>query len=283
MRDGRQVAVKVQRPGIEPQIISDLEAIAELAGFADRHSDTGRRFGFEAMAAEFRNAMLHELDFRREARSLATLAENLAEYEHIVVPTPIPDFTTGKVLTMSFVQGHKVTALDPVVLVDVDGDTLVTELFAAYLKQVLVDGFFHADPHPGNVYLTDDRRLALLDLGMTARVAPELQDQATEAAPRGRRGRWCSSRRGRPGLGDRRDDVEFDERAFRRRVADLVSEQHGANLGPVERGRGHRAAHRVSAASAASDRFPSSPCWARPCSTSTRLPVPSRPTSGPRR
>jgi predicted unusual protein kinase regulating ubiquinone biosynthesis (AarF/ABC1/UbiB family) len=236
MRDGRQVAVKVQRPEIESQITSDLEAIAELAGFADRHSETGRRFGFEAMAAEFRESMLHELDYRREARNLATLAENLREYEHIVVPRPVPDFTTARVLTMSYVPGHKVTALSPVVLVDVDGNMLVAELFTAYLKQVLVDGFFHADPHPGNVHLTDDHRLALLDLGMTARVSPDLQDQLLKLLLAVGEGDGQQAADAAQMLGDRRDDVAFDERTFRRRVADVVSEQRGADLGQLSAG-----------------------------------------------
>jgi predicted unusual protein kinase regulating ubiquinone biosynthesis (AarF/ABC1/UbiB family) len=236
MRDGRLVAVKVQRPDIEEQIAHDLDAIAEIAAFADRHTEAGRRFGFADMAAEFRRSMLHELDFRHEARSLATLAENLAEFERIVVPTPVTDFTSARVLTMSYVSGHKVTALNPAVLADVDGDALVRELFAAYLKQVLVDGFFHADPHPGNVYLTDDHRLALHDLGMTARVAPGLQDKLLKlllavgecdgerAADAGRE------------LGERRRDVEFDEAGFRRRVVDLIADQQGADLGRLTAG-----------------------------------------------
>ena len=111
MRDGRPVAVKVQRPGIEEQIITDLESIAEIAAFVDRHSETGRRFGFAAMAAEFRVAMLHELDYRREALNLTTLAENLAEFDSIVVPVPVPDFTSGRVLTMTYVPGRNISAV----------------------------------------------------------------------------------------------------------------------------------------------------------------------------
>jgi predicted unusual protein kinase regulating ubiquinone biosynthesis (AarF/ABC1/UbiB family) len=236
MRDGRLVAVKVQRPHIDQRIADDLDAIAEIAAFADRHTEAGRRFGFEDMAAEFRQSMLNELDFRREARNLATLAANLAEFDRLVVPSPIEDFTTGRVLTMTYVRGHKVTALNPAVLADVDGEVLVSQLFAAYLKQVLVDGFFHADPHPGNVFLTDDHRIALVDLGMTARVAPELQDRllklliaigegdGEQAADAGRE------------LGDRRRDVEFDEKGFQRRVIDLVADQQGADLGRLSAG-----------------------------------------------
>ena len=236
MRDGRLVAVKVQRPGIEEQITTDLEAIAEIAAFADRHSEAGRRFGFEDMAAEFRRSMLHELDFRREARSLATLAENLAQFERIVIPTPIDDFTTDRVLTMTFVRGHKVTALNRAVLSDVDGDALVRELFAAYLKQVLVDGFFHADPHPGNVFLTEDRKLALVDLGMTARVTPELQDRLLKLLLAIGDADGEKAADAARDLGERRRDIEFDDNGFRRRVIELVTDEAGADLGQLTAG-----------------------------------------------
>ncbi len=236
MRDGREVAVKVQRPGIEQQITTDLEAINQIATFADRHSEAGRRFGFGDMAAEFRHSMLQELDFRREARNLAALAENLTAFDRIVIPRPIADFTTARVLTMTFVAGHKVTALSPVVLVDADGDALVSQLFSAYLKQVLVDGFFHADPHPGNILLTDDGRLALLDLGMTARVAPDLQDKLLKLLLAIGEGDGPQAAEAGRDLGDRRADVEFDERSFHRRVVDLVSDQRGARLGQISAG-----------------------------------------------
>src|SRR5688572_10758505 len=77
---------------------------------------------------------------------------------------------------MERVRGHKVTSLSPVAMLDVDGAALAEELFEAYLKQVLVDGFFHADPHPGNVLLTDDGRIALLDLGMVGHTTPTMQE-----------------------------------------------------------------------------------------------------------
>ena len=236
MRDGRAVAVKVQRPDVADTIATDLDAIGEIAAFADRHSEAGRRFGFEPMAAEFRASMERELDFCREGRNLATLADNLADFERIVVPRPITDYTTSRVLTMTFVPGHKVTTLNPAVLVDVDGAALVTDLFGAYVKQILVDGFFHADPHPGNVFLTEDHRLAIVDLGMTARVAPDLQERLLKLLLAVGDGNGSLAASAARELGKRRDGVEFDEDSFDRRVMDLVADQSGADLGRTSAG-----------------------------------------------
>ena len=129
------------------------------------------------MLEEFRRSLLRELDYRQEAQNLTLLRHNLADFRRIIVPAPVDDYTTSRVLTMEYVPGTKITALSRVARLELDGAGLADDLFRAYLTQVLVDGFFHADPHPGNVLLTDDGRLALLDLGMVARMAPRVQEQ----------------------------------------------------------------------------------------------------------
>src|SRR5436190_10736772 len=176
LRDGRPVVVKVQRPNVRMQIIDDMDAIESIAEFADAHTEAGRRFGFVDMVAEFRRSLMSELDYRQEAANLETLRANLADRPQIVVPKPIADYTTGVVLTMEFVPGRSVGSLGKLAAMEFDGPELADELFGAYLDQILIDGFFHADPHPGNVLVTDDGRLGLLDLGMVARVAPQMQD-----------------------------------------------------------------------------------------------------------
>ena len=176
LRDGRAVAVKVQRPGIRAQALDDMDAIESIAEFADAHTAAGKRLGFVEMVGEFRRALLGELDYRQEAGNLATLGHNLSRHERIVVPQPIADYTTDVILTMDYIPGRNIGELGPLARMELDGSALALELFSAYLDQIVVDGFFHADPHPGNVLLTDDGRLALLDVGMVARVAPEMQD-----------------------------------------------------------------------------------------------------------
>ncbi|MEO7555756.1 MAG: AarF/UbiB family protein [Acidimicrobiales bacterium] len=234
LRDGRPVAVKVQRPGIRAQIVDDMDAIEEIAGFADGHTDSGRRLGFADMVTEFRASLLAELDYRQEAANLVTLGANLSDHEGIVVPQPIPDYSTAVVLTMEFVAGRSVGALGPLGLMEVDGPQLAGDLFSAYLDQILVHGVFHADPHPGNVLVTDDGRLALLDLGMVARVAPEMQDSLIKLllAVSGGQGRDAADVA--ISMGSRLAD--FDADAFQRRAADLISRNQGATLGDIQAG-----------------------------------------------
>ena len=176
LRDGRAVAVKVQRPGVRERVIEDMEVIEELAEFVDGHTKVGRSYGFGGMVEEFRRTIMAELDYRLEAANLRLLGSNLAGYDRIVVPQPIDDYTTSLVLTMDLLDGRNVGSLGPLARQDIDGCALAAQLFDAYLDQILVDGFLHADPHPGNVLLTSDGRLALIDLGMVARVTPEIQD-----------------------------------------------------------------------------------------------------------
>ena len=177
LRDGRAVVVKVQRPDIRRQIADDFEVMAEIAGFMDEHTEIGRQYRFGAVVDEFRTVIQQELNYEREAQNLITVGQNLKEFKLIQVPQPILDYSTRSVLTMDFVTGQKITALGSLAKLDINGAPLADELFRAYLKQVLVDGLFHADPHPGNVFITDDGRIALLDLGMVGHTAPTMQEQ----------------------------------------------------------------------------------------------------------
>ncbi|MEO7836148.1 MAG: AarF/UbiB family protein, partial [Acidimicrobiales bacterium] len=176
MRDGREVVVKVQRPGIRECIAADMVGLAELAEFADNHLEAGRRYGFAELLRQFRRSLGGELDYRREAANLVTLGRILRPYDRLLVPEPIADYTTASVLTMQYIEGRKVTDLGPLAKLELDGTVLAEQLFQAYLDQILVEGFFHADPHPGNVLLTPDGMLALIDVGMVARV-PKMMRQ----------------------------------------------------------------------------------------------------------
>src|SRR5256885_9582091 len=176
LHDGRPVVVKVQRPNITKQIEEDFSALEEIADFLNRHTKFGRRYQVQKILNEFEHTLAHELDYRREAANLETLARNLSNFPRIRVPLPIEDYTTRKILTMEYIEGIKVTSLSPLTRLDIDGQSLAEELFRAYLHQVLVDGVFHADPHPGNIFLTTDQRIALLDLGMVGHNTPSMQE-----------------------------------------------------------------------------------------------------------
>jgi len=228
LRDGRTVVVKVQRPDIRKQIAEDFEVLEEIAAFFDEHTDTGRRYQFVKVLAEFKAILMQELDYQREASNLTTLAENLKEFTKILVPLPVPDYSSRNVLTMDYVCGTKITSLSPVARLDLDGDLLAEELFQAYLKQVLVDGFFHADPHPGNIFLTDDGRVALLDLGMVGRVTPAMQEQLVKLLLAVGEGNGDDVAKIVLRVSETTD--EFDESAFRNQVGLLVSEQNNQTL-----------------------------------------------------
>ena len=234
LRDGRAVVVKVQRPGIRETVLEDMEVLGELAELVDAHSEVGRRFGLVELLGEFRRSLLDELDYRREADNLATLRTLLADHERITVPEPYPDLSTGRVLTMELVEGRKVTEIGPLGLLDLDGAPLADELFAAYLQQVLVDGVFHADPHPGNVLLTPDHRLALIDVGMVARLAPAVRDRLVKLFLALADARPEEVTRAVRSLG--RELPGFDGHALERAVAEVVGRTADATVAELDIG-----------------------------------------------
>ena len=235
LRDGRPVAVKVQRPGIREQIVEDLEAFTEIARLLDEHAEAGRLYQFEKMVEEFRKTLLRELDYRQEAQNLLTLRENLREFDRIVVPAPVMDFTTSRVLTMDYVFGQKITTLSPLSRMEIDGAALAEELHEAYLKQILIDGFFHADPHPGNVFLNDDGKLALLDLGMIGRISPVMQENLLKLLLAISEGHGEETADRAAEIGEKLDT--FDEAEFRRHIAELVSTYQNAKVEEIQIGK----------------------------------------------
>ncbi|MGI8917625.1 MAG: ABC1 kinase family protein [Pyrinomonadaceae bacterium] len=235
MRDGRAVVVKVQRPNIREQIVEDLEALDEVATFLDTHTELGKRYEFGNMLGGLRKSLIQELDFKAEAGNLAMFANNLREFKRIVIPEPIMDYSTSRVLTMEFIPGKKITDISPLRLMEIDGTGLADELFRTYLQQILVDGVFHADPHPGNVFLTDDERIALLDLGMVARLMGSFHDNLLRlllaiSEGRGEDAAETSIKMGEPKPG-------FNRSEFVRRVSELVAENSSdvtrMDAGPV--------------------------------------------------
>lgn len=177
LRDGREVAVKVQRPDIAPQIRGDLDAIRTLAQHADSHTRMGREVHFADWVQEFRRALLGELDYRLEAENLERFGDHLRDYPELFVPSPLWDLCGDKVLTMELVHGKKVTDLSGLRRTEEHMDDLARALMRGYLDQVFVHGEIHADPHPGNLLVTRDGRLALFDLGMVAHVPPRMRER----------------------------------------------------------------------------------------------------------
>jgi predicted unusual protein kinase regulating ubiquinone biosynthesis (AarF/ABC1/UbiB family) len=234
LRDGRPVAVKVQRPEIRQGILDDLSAFEEMASLLDRHTELGHRLQFCGLVDEFRRTILRELDYRLEALNLVTLGKNLTAYPRLVVPQPVDDYSTSRVLTMEFIRGTKVTAFSPLARIDLDVRGLAEDLCKAYLDQILIDGFFHADPHPGNLLITEDGRLGVLDLGMVARLDPKLQEQLLKLILAITEGRGHEAAQVAVQIGSRLEG--YDEELFRREVVILVASGQNA-AEPVQVGR----------------------------------------------
>ncbi|MGH9263611.1 MAG: ABC1 kinase family protein, partial [Acidimicrobiales bacterium] len=225
LRDGRPVVVKVQRPGIKERIAEDMEVLAELAEFADKHSEAGRKYGFGELLEQFRRSLNGELDYRKEAANLSHLGGIVSRYDRLIVPEPIDDYTTSTVLTMDYLPGRKITDIGPLARMELEGRELAEQLFQAYLDQILVEGFFHADPHPGNVLLTEDNRLALVDLGQVARVPGVMRKQLIRLLLAISDGNGKGAAESAVTLGRPLED--FDEQAFCARASDLVERSQG--------------------------------------------------------
>jgi ubiquinone biosynthesis protein len=235
LRDGRAVAVKVQRPNIREQMVEDLDALADIAEFIDNHTEFGQRYEFTRMLDELRKSLMRELDYRQEGHNLSVFREQLRDFPHLVVPAPIADYSTSRVLTMEYVPGTKITKMSPLSRMEFDGEILAEELFHAYLKQILVDGFFHADPHAGNVFITADYRIALLDLGMVGRIMPRLQEDLLQLLIAISEGHGEDASQIAIKIGQPRR--EFDQTEFTRRISEIVARQKTATVEEMQVGR----------------------------------------------
>ena len=222
MVGGREVVVKVQRPDARDIVRGDMETLRKLADLADRGTSAGRKFGFADLLRQFEQSLTAELDYQREARNLIRFGELTSRYDRLVVPQPVADLTSSRVLTMDWIDGRKVTDIGPLGLMEVDTRPIVDQLFRAYLHSILHDGFVHADPHPGNLLLTPDGRLGIVDLGMVAHVPPRIQRQmvrllAAISDDNGEQAATVLAEMGRP-------LEEYDAVSFRQDVTRLVSD-----------------------------------------------------------
>ena len=153
LRDGRPVVVKVQRPNIRGLLAEDVQFFHELAAFLAAHTTAGARVDMVGVVQQLERALADELDYRIEARNAATFRRSLAEFPRILVPRVIEAYSTECVLTTERVRGIKIDRVSPLARLEHDLAPVADELTRAYLKQITIDGHFHADPHPGNVFV----------------------------------------------------------------------------------------------------------------------------------
>jgi len=200
LRDGRSVVVKVQRPNLRELLAEDIEFFRALAHFLTEHTSAGQRVDLVGVVQQVEQALVDELDYRTEARNAALFRKRLATFPHILIPRVIDAYTTHKVLTSERIRGVKIDEIPPITRIEYDFSVLAEEFSHAYLQQITDTGHFHADPHPGNVFIVlpgpdnprtpaeavaDDRRQEVRP-GATALVQSENEARAAAvpAAPR---------------------------------------------------------------------------------------------------
>lgn len=229
LHNGDEVAVKVQRPGVRQRIEVDIEVLHEMARYASKYTSFGRRYGFLQIVRELERSLNQELDFRLEADSTRIIGKQIADFQRLTTPTVYDEYTTRRVLTLSFVHGRHLAEVSREELDSLDSPTIATELLSAYLKQIVSDGVFHCDPHPGNIILTDDGRIALMDFGMVGRFDADQKDRIILLL-------LAFSER----LGERVADTylemieipaDVDRRSFTQDVSGLVSRYHDMSGG----------------------------------------------------
>lgn len=181
LRTGQTVAVKVQRPNLETQIEFDLRVLRRIARFASRYPNLVRGVDWQGTIDEFGAHIYEEMDYSAEVRNAEVFRRNFAKWSNIYVPRIFDIFSTRRVIVMEFIEGVKVTDVEGLTAAGHNPPEVVKLLARTYLKQLLEDGFFHADPHPGNLRVMADGRLAFFDFGMVGRLPVELQSQLINA------------------------------------------------------------------------------------------------------
>jgi len=153
LRDGRSVVVKIQRPNLHGQLAEEIEFFRELAIFLTEHTSAGARVDIIGVVQQLERALVDELDYRTEARNAASFRKALATFPHILIPRVIDAYTTHKVLTTERIKGVKIDSIPPIARIEYEFADLAEEFAHAYLHQITDSGHFHADPHPGNVFI----------------------------------------------------------------------------------------------------------------------------------
>jgi ubiquinone biosynthesis protein len=231
LHDGTEVAVKVQRPGMRQRTKEDLSILKETLGFARSRTRSGLVRNLQQIVSELEEGLIGDMDFMEEAANTQRISRQLAEFPMLATPEVFLDLSTSDVLTQTFIRGKNLSKMTPEEVSQLEGDTIAGELLTAYMQQIVVDGIFHCDPHPGNILITPEGRLTLLDFGMVGRFDALEQDKMIQLL-------LAFSER----QGDRVADIflamievprGFDLRHFRQDISSFVSRYHDISGGRV--------------------------------------------------
>ncbi|HJV31400.1 MAG TPA: AarF/UbiB family protein [Bacillales bacterium] len=182
LKNGETVAVKVMRPGIEETVTLDLATLKVLIAFARRFTKIGKFVDLREVYQEFEEVIIDELDYTIEANNIEKFRVNFLEFPGVSVPKVYEELSTSKVIVMEFIEGVKINEIDKLEGLRVNKKKLASILFLSYLKQIMEDGFFHADPHPGNLLVSHDGTIAYIDFGMVGYVTDPMKESIFKLA-----------------------------------------------------------------------------------------------------
>lgn len=229
--DGTEVAVKVLRPGVRERTLADIQVMKEIVSVAKKLSVFASLNDLAQMVRELEESIAGDIDYRIEVQNTARISSKLADFPRLTTPTVYGDYSTSRVLTLGFVRGRKLANLTPEEIKEMGGEAIATDLLSAYLRQIVVEGIFHCDPHPGNIIITEDNRLCLLDFGMVGRFDATEMDKITRLL-------LAFSERHGQDVADIYLDMinvpsRFDRLSFSQDVASFVSRYHDMSGGQL--------------------------------------------------
>jgi ubiquinone biosynthesis protein len=235
LSDGTEVIVKVQRPNIKERILSDIEIIGTVARLMERHIPESRFFNPTGIVQEFSRTVRKELDFTEEARNCAKFARNFTDVPGVHIPMVFTEHFTEKVLVMERIKGARVDEVGEIDVMGLDRAELAREIVDTYLKMILEDGFFHADPHPGNIFIMPDGRICFMDFGIVGRVSEETKETLAETFVALLRKDYDGLVEHYIELGHLPEDADVDtfRREFKADLMDLIEPLYGAVISEI--------------------------------------------------
>ena len=173
LRTGEMVAVKVQRPDIRSTVQTDLEILDDITRMMEANLSWAKTYQVRKMMAEFSNSLLAELDYQTEGRNGERIAKQFQDNPEVVIPKIYWDYSTNKVLTMDYITGVKVNQIETLKEEGYNLKLIARRITDSMLHQILMEGFFHGDPHPGNIYILPGNKVAYIDFGMIGRISED--------------------------------------------------------------------------------------------------------------
>lgn len=231
---GEKVAIKVQRPDIRQTINKDLAILRDFVGYLEDNVEWAKRYCLRDMIDEFARSLHDELDYRVEARNAERIAKQFMEDTTIHIPSIYEDYSTGKVLTMELIEGIKVNDFAQLDTKGYDRKVIAARIADSLLHQMFVAGFFHGDPHPGNIYILPGNVISYLDFGMVGRLSKDMKYQFASLVIHLRNGDTKALMRTFSAMEILSD--ETDLRSFKRDVEDLQNKYYDIALTEVSLG-----------------------------------------------